>query len=172
MLTGGEHRELIREYFRSRRRGQLVLGSLPGDGRETVPVFAAEIETAPFVEWYAGQHADAPKPGKFQKQTAETVGFLLDAWGPCEHPAEETVYSCSPHRVEMLGRLVRDDYFPKEGNAVLALLPDWVQWCARRTKLAPEFADRALSAARVEARTPAGARQVAHNRDERFRRPE
>lgn len=46
--------------------------------------------------------------------------------GPHEHPAEETVYSCSPHRVEMLGRLVRDDYLPKEGNAVLALLPDWV----------------------------------------------
>ena len=54
MLAGGEHRELIREYFRSRRRGQLVLGSLPGDGGETAPVFAAEIDTAPFVDWYAG----------------------------------------------------------------------------------------------------------------------
>lgn len=28
------------------------------------------------------------------------------------------------HRVEILGRLVHDDYLPKEGNAVLALLPD------------------------------------------------
>ena len=36
------------------------------------------------------------------------------------------------HRVEMLGRLVHDDYLPKEGNVVLALLPDWVQWCADR----------------------------------------
>ena len=98
MLDGGEHRELIREYFRSRRRGQLVLGSLPGDGRETAPVFAAEIDTAPFVDWYAGQHADAPKPGKFRKQAAETAGFLLDAWGPREHPAEETVSSCSAPR--------------------------------------------------------------------------
>ncbi|HEY0932961.1 MAG TPA: type II toxin-antitoxin system VapC family toxin [Trebonia sp.] len=51
----------------------------------------------------------------------------LDAWGPHEHPAEETVYSCLPHRVEMLGRLIRDDCLPKEGNAVLAVLPTWVR---------------------------------------------
>jgi hypothetical protein len=154
MLTGGEHRELIREYFRSRRRGQLVLGSLPGDGRETAPVFAAEIDTAPFVDWYAGQHADAPKPGKFRKQAAETAGLLLNAWGPREHPAEETVYSCSPHRVEMLGRLVHDDYLPKEGNAVLALLPDWVQWCADWAGLPAALAAAALEAARAEAAIP------------------
>jgi hypothetical protein len=154
MLAGGEHRELIREHFRSRRRGQLVLGSLPGDGREAAPVFAAEIDTAPFVDWYAGQHADAPKPGKFRKQAAETAEFLLDAWGPREHPAEETVYSCSPHRVEMLGRLVKDDYLPKEGNAVLALLPDWVQWCADRAGLPAALAAAALEAARAEAANP------------------
>jgi hypothetical protein len=151
ILTGGEHRELFREYFRSRRRGQLVLSSLPGDGRETALVFAAEIDTAPFVDWYAGQHADAPKSGKFRKQAAETAGFLLDAWGPREHPAEETVYSCSPHGVEMLGRLIRDDYLPKEGNDVVALLPDWVQWCADRTGLPAALAAPALEAARAEA---------------------
>ena len=154
MLEGGEHRELIREYFRSRRRGQLVLGSLPGDGRGTAVVSAAEIDTAPFVDWYAGQHADAPKPGKFRKQAAETTGFLLDAWGPHEHPAEETVYCCSPHRVEMLGRLVRDAYLPKEGKAVLALLPDWVQWCADRAGLPAALVAPALEAARAEAVNP------------------
>ena len=106
------------------------------------------------MDWYAGQHADAPKPGKFRKQAAETAGFLLDAWGPREHPAEETVYSCSPHRVEMLGRLVRDDYLPEEGNAVLALLPDWVQWCADRTGLPAALAASALKAARAEAANP------------------
>jgi hypothetical protein len=153
MLAGGEHRELIREYFRSGRRAQMVLASLPGDGQEADPVFAAEIDTAPFVDWYAGQHADAPKPGKFRKQAAETAGFLLDAWGPHEHPAKETVYSCSPHRIEMLGRLVRDDYLPKEGNAVLALLPDWVQWCAGRAGLPAALAEPALEAARAEAAT-------------------
>jgi hypothetical protein len=153
MFSGHEHRELIREYFRSRRRAQLVLGSLPGDGQESAPVFAAEIDTASFVDWYVGRHADAPKPGKFRKQAAETAEFLLDAWGPHEHPAEETVYACSPHRVEMLGRLVRDDYLPEEGNAVLALLPDWVQWCAGRAGLPAALATRALEAV-AEAANP------------------
>ncbi len=80
--------------------------------------------------------------------------FLLDSWGPHEHPAEETVYACSPHRVEMLGRLVRDDYLPEEGSAVLALLPDWVQWCADRADLPAAVAARAVEAARVEAAKP------------------
>jgi hypothetical protein len=106
------------------------------------------------VDWYVGQHADAPMPGKFRKQAAETAEFLLDAWGPHEHPAEATVYACSPHRVEMLARLVRDDYLPEEGNAVLALLPDWVQWCADRAGLPAALAAPALEAARAEAATP------------------
>ncbi|HET9080682.1 MAG TPA: hypothetical protein VFO01_09230 [Trebonia sp.] len=151
MFEGGEHRELIREYFRSRRRGQVVLDLLPDDGEPAEPVIAPEIDTAPFVDWYAGRHGDVPKPGKFRKVTAETAEFLLEAWGPNEHPAQESVYACSPHRIEMLGRLVRDDFLPKEGNAVLRMLPDWVQWCADRTGLPGELAEPALEAARAEA---------------------
>jgi hypothetical protein len=154
MLTGYEHRELVREYFRSRRRAQLLLASLPGGGQEPAPVLAAEVDTAPFVDWYAARHADAPKPGKFRKQAAETAEILLDAWGPHEYPAEETVYACSPHRIEMLGRLIRDDYLPEEGGAVLALLPDWVQWCADQAGLPAALAARAVEAARAEAASP------------------
>jgi hypothetical protein len=154
MFTGGEHRELIREYFRSRRRGQLVVDLLPGDGEPAEPVIAPEIDTSPFVDWHAGRHGDVPDPGKFRKAAAETAGFLLDAWGPNEHPAEESVYACSPHRIEMLGRLVRDDFLPAEGNAVLRMLPDWVQWCADRAGLPGELAARALQAARAEAASP------------------
>jgi hypothetical protein len=69
-------------------------------------------------------------------------------------------------------RVLRDSCDPDSVNQALLLLPDWVQWCARRTELAPEFADCALSAVRVEAASPAGARQVTHTREERFRRPE
>jgi hypothetical protein len=154
MLTGGEHLELIREYFRSRRRGQLVVDLLPDDGEPAEPVIAPEIDTGPFVDWYAGRHSDVPKPGKFRKAAAETAEFLLDAWGPREHPAEESVYACSPHRIEMLGGLVRDDFLPAEGNAVLRMLPDWVQWCADRAGLSGELATRALEAARAEAANP------------------
>lgn len=51
----------------------------------------------------------------------------------------------------MLARLVRDDYLPEEGGAVLALLPDWVQWCADRDGLPAALAARAVEAARAEA---------------------
>jgi hypothetical protein len=54
----------------------------------------------------------------------------------------------------MLGRLVRDDYLPEEGSAVLALLPDWVQWCADRAGLPAALAARAVEAARAEAAKP------------------
>ena len=54
----------------------------------------------------------------------------------------------------MLGRLVHDDYPPKGSNAVLALLPDWIQWCADRAGLPPALAAPALKAARAEAANP------------------
>jgi hypothetical protein len=54
----------------------------------------------------------------------------------------------------MLGRLVRDDYLPGEGNAVLALLPDWVRWCADRAGLPTGLAAPVLEAARAEAAIP------------------
>lgn len=151
MVQGGEHRELIREYFRSRRRGQLVVDLLPGDEESAKPVIAPEIDAGPFVDWYAGRHGDVAKPGKFRKAAAETAGFLLEAWGPNEHPAEESVYACSPHRIETLGHLVRDDFLPEEGNLVLRMLPDWVQWCADHAGLPGELAAPALEAARAEA---------------------
>jgi hypothetical protein len=53
---------------------------------------------------------------------------------------------------EMLARLVRGDYLPREGNAVLALLPDWVQWCAGRAGLPAALAAPALEAARARPR--------------------
>jgi hypothetical protein len=54
-------------------------------------------------------------------------------------------------RVEMLGCLVHDDYLQ---NAVLALLPDGVQWCADRASLPAALAAPALKAARAEAANP------------------
>ncbi|HEX9040227.1 MAG TPA: hypothetical protein VF838_04280 [Trebonia sp.] len=174
MFTGYEHRELIREYFRSRRRGQLVVDLLPDGGEPAEPVSAAGIDTGPFIDWYAGRHGDVPKPGKFRKVAAETAASLLDAWGPSEHPAEESFYACPPHRIEMLGRRVRDDFWPAEGNAVLRMLPDWVQWCADRAGLSDELAARALEAARDEAARPvAEDRAPGDDRDDApFRRRE
>jgi hypothetical protein len=154
MFQGGEPRELILEYFRSRRRAQLVVDLLPDDGGLAEPVIAPEIETSPFIDWYVELHSDAPKPGKFRKVAAATVEMLLGEWGPREHPDERSVYACSPHRIEILGKLVRDDFLPDEGNAVLQMLPDWVQWCIDQTGLADDAANRALKAASAEAANP------------------
>jgi hypothetical protein len=151
MFQGDEHRELIREHFRSQRRGQLVVDLLPDDGEPADPVITPETDTAQFIDWHTGRHSDVPKPGKFRRAAAETAEFLLEAWGPNEHPVEESVYACSPHRIEMLGRLVRGDFLPEEGNAVLRMLPDWVQWCVDRAGLPGELAAPALHAAGAEA---------------------
>ncbi len=107
---------------------------------------SAAIPSVASSNWRAGTFGSA--------EDALAAQFLLDAWGPPEHPAEETVYACSPHRVEMLARLVRDDYLPEEGGAVLALLPDWVQWCADRAGLPAALAVPVLEAARAEAANP------------------
>ena len=122
-----------------------------------------------FLDWHTGHAWNAPGD---RDAAEEALELILSEWGPDVPPDEPAFYACSPHRIESTAAILRDSYDPDSVDQALLLLPDWVQWCARRTKLAPEFADRALSAARVEARTPAGARQVAHNRDERFRRPE
>jgi hypothetical protein len=60
-------------------------------------------------------------------------------------------YACSPHRIEVTGILLRDDYDPDEANAALRLLPDWVQWCAEHTGLDAGPAARSLEAARAQA---------------------
>jgi hypothetical protein len=176
MFQGGEPRELIREYFRLRRRAQVVVDLLPDDGELAEPVTAPEIETGPFIDWYVKRRSDAPKPGKFRKVAAITVEMLLDEWGPLEHPDERSVYACSPHRIEMLGELVRDGFLPDEGNAVLRMLPDWVQWCINQAGLADDAATRALEAASAEAASPLS-EDYAHllpGNDDRapFRRPE
>jgi hypothetical protein len=93
-------------------------------------------------------------------------------WGPDVPPDERAFYACSPHRIETCASLLRDTYEPDPVNKALLLLPDWVQWCARKTELNGEFADRALAAARAEAATPAGEHRVILEREVPFRRPE
>jgi hypothetical protein len=54
----------------------------------------------------------------------------------------------------------------------LHLLPYWVQWCAARTELDAEYADRALTAAHAEAAAHVGEHPVAAKREAPSRRPE
>jgi hypothetical protein len=146
MLEGSEPRELIREYYRLRRRARglaaatavsAAAASSGGDDRGSV--------REAFLDWYAARHDDVPQ------DAADAVDTILQEWGPPAHPVEGSRYACSPHRIEMAARLIRDGYFPDHANEALRLLPEWTQWCIGRSGLDGDFAARSRAAALTEA---------------------
>ncbi len=146
MLQGSEPRELIREYYRLRRRARDLAGAAAASadtalsgGDDPGPVREA------FLGWYAARHDDVPQ------DAADTVDTILHEWGPGAHPAESSRFACSPHRIEMAARLIRDGYFPEHANAALGLLPEWTQWCIGQSGLTGDFAARSRAAALTEA---------------------
>jgi hypothetical protein len=142
MLEGSESRELLREYYRLRRRARDLTG--PADDTPSSR-FNTDQAYDEFQDWYAARHDDAPK--------AATVAadIILDVWGPTGHPDERSFYACSPHRIEMAARLIRDGYFADEANQALRLLPEWTQWCAEHSGLDGDAAARSREAARAAA---------------------
>jgi hypothetical protein len=174
MLQGNEPRELIREYYRLRRRARSLTGSAGAtvagaaavsSGRGDDPGPAREA----FLDWYAARHDDVPQ------DAADAVNTILYEWGPGTPPEERSRYACSPHRIEMTAHLIRDGYFPDHANAALRLLPEWTQWCIGQSGLDGDFAARSRAAALTEAAalvdeetsTPA-----AEQNEAPFRRPE
>jgi hypothetical protein len=123
-----------------------------------------------FLGWYATRHDDIAA-----KVVAEALGTLLEEWGPSKSPDERTFYACSPHRIEMTARLLRDGYFPDYANAALRLLPEWTEWCIEQSGLDSDAAARSREAARSEASElvdgEAG-RPVIEDDTTPFRRPE
>ena len=56
-------------------------------------------------------------------------------------------------------------------NKALSLLPDWTRWCASKTALDAEAAERALAAARAEAAILASGTDTITEDEAPFRRP-
>ena len=143
LLQGSEPRELIREYYRLRRRARSLTGSADAaassGGDDPGPVREA------FLSWYAARHDDVPQ------DAADAVDTILSEWGPSAHPGEHSRYACSPHRIEMAAHLIREGYLPDYANAALRLLPEWTQWCIGQSGLNGEFAARSRAAALTEA---------------------
>jgi hypothetical protein len=108
-------------------------GDDPGPAREA------------FLGWYAARHNDVPQ------DAADAVDTILYEWGPRAHPGERSRYACSPHRIEMAARLIREGYLPGHANAALRLLPEWTQWCIGQSGLNGDFAARSRAAALTEA---------------------
>jgi hypothetical protein len=143
MLQGREPRELIREFYRLRRRARDLTGSADA-GAGSSPFDAGHVHDA-FLDWYAARHEDVPET------VAEATGTILGEWGPREHLDERSFYACSPHRLEMAAHLIREGYFAGYANPALRLLPEWTQWCIEQLGLDGDAAARSRKAARSAA---------------------
>ena len=146
MLEGSEPRDLVREYYRLRRRAHVLAGSAAAVSAAATS--SGDDDPGPvreaFLGWYAARHDDP-------RDSADSVDIILDEWGPRAYPGECSRYACSPHRIEMAARLIRDAYFPDHANAALRLLPEWTQWCVEQSRLNGDFAARSRAAALTEA---------------------
>ena len=172
-LDGWEPRELIREYYRLRRRAHVLVSpaAAAAAGANRTP---ADGELAPvreaFLDWYAARHDDVPE------DVADAVDTILSEWGPTRSPAEDRLrYTCSPHRIEKAAILIRDAYEPDYASAALRLLPEWTQWCIGQSGLTGDFAARSRAAALTAAATAVGKTTsglVTEKDEEPFRRPE
>jgi hypothetical protein len=145
MLQGHEPRELIREYYRHRRRARdLTLSA--GTGAGPSPFDAGQAHAA-FVDWHAARYDAVPAA------SPEAAGTILAVWGPYGALDERSFYACSPHRIEMAAHLIRHGYFADDANLALQLLPEWTQWCIEHSELEAEHAARSREAALAAAST-------------------
>lgn len=168
-VIGDEPAEYFREMARLSRRAAALAAALgrrlPGDRSGTAEAREAAVQG--FLDQHTGHAWNSPGD---RVEAEDRLDLILEAWGPEIPPDEPVFFACSPHRIESCASFLREAYEPEPVNQALALLPDWVAWCARQTKLDEESAERVLSAARTEAATPAGKRQPKH--DAPFRRAE
>ena len=157
MLQGGEPRELIREYYRLRRRARELVDATGGDESDVIS-FDLVGERDAFLAWYAKQHDDVPD--------AEDAGTLVSEWGPDHDAGERSLCGCSPHRIQMAAHLIRNGYREEHADAALRLLPDWVEWCIERSGLDEAAAVRSRRAARQAVATDANVDEEPFRRHE------
>ncbi|MBO0821585.1 MAG: hypothetical protein J2P26_12135, partial [Nocardiopsaceae bacterium] len=141
---GDEPRALLEEHYRRRTRASALSSHLgdppPGAGSFMVDMDSARDE---FLAWYADRHG----PGAVSAGMAEAVDTITDQWGPHKDIDDRGFYACSPHRIELAARLIRNGDYAEHAAPAIRLLPDWTQWCAERGGLDSGPAARAREAA-------------------------
>jgi hypothetical protein len=149
LLQGYEPRELLREYYRLRRRASALVRPADATATDVAAVSFDGDDLSPvreaFLGWYEARHGAVPA------DAAGTVDIILDEWGPSTYPGERSRYACSPHRIELAARLIRDVYLADYANAALRLLPEWTQWCIEQSGTNADLAARSRAAALIEA---------------------
>jgi hypothetical protein len=84
MLEGSEPRELIREYYRLRRRAHVLTGQGGATAASAAGASSCGDDPGPvreeFLGWYEARHHDVPQ------DVAEVMYTILDEWGPRAHP--------------------------------------------------------------------------------------
>jgi hypothetical protein len=143
MLEGSESRDLVREYYRLRRRARDLTGSADADTGSSPSDDGREPDA--FLGWHAARHDDVPEA------VTGATGTILAEWGPGESPDQRSFYACSPHRIEMAAHLIREGYFADDANPALRLLPEWTEWCIEQNGLDGNVAAQSRAAARVAA---------------------
>lgn len=138
--AGGESAEQLAEYHRSRRLAEAVLNVLDRTNaghptnRETVVADAVTEFTA----WLSEHRPDEPQPDEL----AELIEELADSW--CIEDPPALYHTCSPHRVALTVRHLRNYYLDDFAAQLVTLLPDWTAWLATRNGTPPELAERCL----------------------------
>jgi hypothetical protein len=149
-VMGDESRRLMDNYYRMVRRAEDLDEVLAAAGTP-LPEYRRWLHEAP-------QEQDIETFVKdFRDWTAAAGGIpvdesllvnLADAW--LEGSLPETRLACSPHRIRLLQERIAIEWPQDDAAPVAELLPMWVQWCAERTSLSPEFTARALAAAHTD----------------------
>ena len=169
LMRGDEPRELLREYYRQRRRARELSASL---GDLTGGAFVVDLDQAreEFCAWYAARHGRDTVAGGM----AEAVDTITDQWGPHKDIDDRAFFACSPHRIETAARLIRNGHYAEHAGPAIRLLPEWTRWCAERGGLSGDAAVRARGAALSAAAALADASAAVSDHPDPglFRRPE
>jgi hypothetical protein len=148
ILTGYEPRELVREYYRMRRRAQVL--TVPADDEAGLAQSGTDDVQGAFLDWYAARHEGVPEA------VTAAAGTLASEWGLYNGADRRSFYSCSPHRIEMTAELIRAEHDADCADPVVGLLPEWTQWCLAQNGVDGDLAARSIAAANSAAAVPAG----------------
>lgn len=166
ILTGYEPRELVREYYRTRRRAQVLIAG--AEGETVLARFDTEDVEGAFLEWYAARHDGVPEG------VTEAAATIASQWRLYDGTDRRSFFASSPHRIEMTAELIRLEHDADCAGPAVGLLPEWTQWCLEQNGVDDDFAARSIAAANSAAAEPVG--EAGSGRDEEddsaFRRQE